>query len=76
MKVLVDNIKIGKNLNKLIDNNKDQIDKLSLMTGIKNKKLSSYLKGDKQISIEDLIILCNYYKVTIDSVLSYEIIYR
>lgn len=76
MRVLVDNIKIGKKLNKLIDKNKDQIDKLSLMTGINNKKLSSYLKGHKQICIKDLIVLCNYYKVTIDSVLSYEIINR
>ena len=44
------------------------------MTGIAKNNLINYESGRKQISIKEVIILCNLFNVKIDDFVSYQVI--
>lgn len=58
----------------LREKNNNSLDDLSLMTGIAKNNLINYESGKRQISIEEVIILCNLFNVKIDDFVSYQII--
>ena len=74
MRVIINNKEIGNNIKMLRDNNNITVDDLSLLAGIAKNNLINYESGKKQISIGDLILICNYFNVKIDSLVSYSII--
>ena len=74
MRVIINNKEIGNNIKLLRDNNNITVDDLSLLAGIAKNNLINYESGKKQISIGDLILICNYFNVKIDSLVSYCII--
>lgn len=74
MRVIINNKEIGKNIKTLRENNNVSIEDLSLLAGIAKNTLMNYELGNKQITIDDLILICNHFNVTIDSMVSYQII--
>lgn len=74
MKVIINNKEIGNNIKELRENRNMTIDSLSLLAGIAKNKLINYESGNKQITVDDLILICNYFNIKIDSLISYQII--
>lgn len=74
MRVIINNKEIGNNIKELREKNNNSLDDLSLMTGIAKNNLINYESGKRQISIEEVIILCNLFNVKIDDFVSYQII--
>ena len=74
MRVIINNKEIGNNIKELRGKNNNSLDDLSLMTDIAKNNLISYESGKRQISIEEVIILCNLFNVKIDDFISYQII--
>lgn len=74
MRVIINNKEIGNNIKKIREKNNVSIDDLSLLAGIAKNTLINYESGKKQITIDDLILICNHFNVTIDSMFSYQII--
>lgn len=74
MRVIINNKEIGKNIKKIREKNNVSLDDLSLLEGIAKNTLMNYESGNKQITINDLIFICNHFNVTIDSMVSYQII--
>lgn len=74
MRVIINNKEIGNNIKKIREKNNVSIDDLSLLAGIAKNTLINYESGKKQITIDDLILICNHFNVTIDSMVSYQII--
>ena len=74
MRVIINNKEIGNNIKELREKNNNSLDDLSLMTGIATNNLINYESGKRQISIEEVIILCNLFNVKIDDFVSYQII--
>ena len=74
MRVIINNKVIGNNIKKLREKNNVSLDDLSLLAGIAKNTLMNYESGIKQITINDLIFICNHFNVTIDSMVSYQII--
>ena len=74
MRVIINNKEIGNNIKELRGKNNNSLDDLSLMTGIAKNNLINYESGKRQISIEEVIILCNLFNVKIDDFISYQII--
>ena len=74
MRVIINNKEIGNNIKELREKNNNSLDDLSLMTGIAKNNLINYESGKRQISIEEVIILCNLFNVKIDDFISYQII--
>lgn len=74
MRVIINNKEIGNNIKRIRENNNVSIDDLSLLAGIAKNTLINYELGKKQITIDDLILICNHFNVTIDSMVSYQII--
>ena len=74
MRVIIDNKKIGENIKNLRLENNMNLDELSSVTGIVKNILINYELGKKQLNIKNLIIVCNYFKIKIDDLVSYQII--
>ena len=74
MRVIINNKEIGNNIKALRGKNNNSLDDLSLMTGIAKNNLINYESGKRQISIEEVIILCNLFNVKIDDFVYYQII--
>lgn len=74
MRVIINNKEIGNNIKELREKNNNSLDDLSLMTGIAKNNLINYESGKRQISIEEVIILCNLFNVKIDDFVSYQVI--
>lgn len=74
MRVIIDNKKIGENIKNLRLENNMNLDELSSVTGIAKNILINYELGKKQLNIKNLIIVCNYFKIKIDDLVSYQII--
>ncbi len=74
MRVIIDNKKIGENIKNLRLENNMNLDELSSVTGIAKNNLINYELGKKQLNIKNLIIVCNYFKIKIDDLVSYQII--
>lgn len=74
MRVIINNKEIGNNIRLLREKNNNSLDDLSLMTGIAKNNLINYESGRKQISIKEVIILCNLFNVKIDDFVSYQVI--
>ena len=74
MRVIIDNKKIGENIKNLRSKNNMNLDELSSVTGIEKNILINYELGKKQLNIKNLIILCNYFRIKIDDLVSYQII--
>ena len=74
MRVIINNKEIGNNIKELRGKNNNSLDDLSLMTGIAKNNLINYESGKRQISIEEVIILCNLFNVKIDDFVYYQII--
>ena len=74
MRVIINNKEIGNNIKELREKNNNSLDDLSLMTGIAKNNLINYESGRKQISIKEVIILCNLFNVKIDDFVSYQVI--
>lgn len=74
MRVIINNKEIGNNIKILREKNNNSLDDLSLMTGIAKNNLINYESGKRQISIEEVIILCNLFNVKIDDFVSYQVI--
>ena len=74
MRVIINNKEIGNNIKELREKNNNSLDDLSLMTGIAKNNLINYESGKRQISIEEVIIICNLFNVKIDDFVSYQII--
>lgn len=49
------------------------INEVAMMTGISKKSISNIENGVNLISTQNLVILCSYYKVSIDSTIVYDI---
>ena len=63
MRVIINNKEIGNNIKELREKNNNSLDDLSLMTGIAKNNLINYESGKRQISIKEVIILCNLFNV-------------
>ena len=74
MRVRINNKKIGENIKNLRLENNMNLDELSSVTGIAKNNLINYELGKKQLNIKNLIIVCNYFKIKIDDLVSYQII--
>ena len=74
MRVIIDNKKIGDNIKNLRLENNMNLDELSSVTGIEKNILINYELGKKQLNIKNLIIVCNYFRIKIDDLVSYQII--
>ena len=74
MRVIIDNKKIGENIKNLRLENNMNLDELSSVTDIAKNILINYELGKKQLNIKNLIIVCNYFKIKIDDLVSYQII--
>lgn len=74
MRVIIDNKKIGENIKNLRLENNMNLDELSSVTGIAKNNLINYELGKKQLNIKNLIIVCNYFKIKIDDLVSYQIL--
>ena len=74
MRVIIDNKKIGENIKNLRLENNLNLDELSSVTGIAKKNLINYELGKKQLNIKNLIIVCSYFKIKIDDLVSYQIL--
>ena len=74
MRVIIDNKKIGENIKNLRLENNMNLDELSSVTGIAKNILINYELGKKQLNINNLIIVCTYFKIKIDDLVSYQII--
>ena len=74
MRVIINNKEIGNNIKELREKNNNSLDDLSLMTGIAKNNLINYESGKRQISIKEVIILCNLFNVKIDDFVSYQVI--
>jgi len=74
MRVIIDNKKIGENIKNLRLENNMNLDELSSVTGIEKNILINYELGKKQLNIKNLIIVCNYFRIKIDDLVSYQII--
>lgn len=74
MRVIIDNKKIGENIKNLRIENNMNLDELSSVTGIEKSILINYELGKKQLNIKNLIIVCNYFRIKIDDLVSYQII--
>ena len=74
MRVIIDNKKIGENIKNLRLENNMNLDELSSVTGIAKNNLINYELGKKQLNIKNLIIVCNYFRIKIDDLVSYQII--
>ena len=73
MRVKINNEEIGNNIRLLREKNNKSIDELSLMAGIVKTNLINYESGKKQISIKDAVLLCNYFNIKVDDLISYQI---
>ncbi len=74
MRVIINNKEIGNNIRILREQNNKSIDELSLLAGIAKNNLINYESGKRQISIKEVIILCNLFNVKIDDFVSYQVI--
>ena len=74
MRVIIDNKKIGENIKNLRLENNMNLDELSSVTGIEKNILINYELGKKQLNIKNLIIVCNYFRIKIDDLVSYQIL--
>ena len=74
MRVIINNKEIGNNLRLLREKNNQSLDDLSLMAGIAKNNLINYESGKRQISIKEVIILCNLFNIKIDDFVSYQVI--
>ena len=75
MKIIINNEVIGKNIKSLREKNNISIDELSFLAGISKNRLINYEDGYKNINVKDIISLCNFFNIPIDSIVAYMILH-
>ena len=74
MKIKIDYMKTG---NMILESSKKKnisIYELSEMTNINESNINKYINGEKRISLNNLITICNSLEAIIDDIIVYEMI--
>lgn len=75
MRVVINNVEIGNRIRAIREKANISLNDLSRDIGISKNVLILYEEGNKQISITNVIKICNYFNEKMDNLVSYKILH-
>jgi len=74
MRVVINNEEIGNRIKTIREKANISLNDLSKNIGISKNVLMLYEEGNKQVNINNIIKICNYFNEEIDNLVSYTIL--